>query len=195
MGTVHFTQGHHGLYSADGNPDINRWFLFTEDLTNIAVVRDRNGTTVRDSYSKMIRAALRALRSLGDFNAAVSLIYDQTEVGERLLIPHRTWGEISFGSPSNVIVRFSHDSRKVNEPFVSLYQWLEDLCPPRGVDDETFFEFEDKWSDPLKWKHFFMGRIKKKISKMRSDANKLREDAVALDSVANNVSNALKSIK
>ncbi len=192
MGTVHFTQGHHGLFSTGGQPDTTRWVLLTEELLNVPIARNLE---VRQSHANMIRASLLALQSLGEFNAAVSMITCVDEGKMHLIIPHRTWGEISFGSPSNVMVRFSHDSREANEPFVSIYQWLEDLCPPRGVDDETFFEFEDKWSDPLKWKHFFMGRIKKKISKMRSDANKLREDAVALDSAANKVSDALKSIK
>ncbi len=116
---------------------------------------------------------LRGLLDLEGFNSAVSLHY--VEEGKPYLrLPHRMWGEISLGLPYNLVATFSHDSRESNEPFVSLYQWLEELCLP-DLNVEAFHAFEVEWSDATKWHEFFKMKLLQKVDKLQEAARASRQ--------------------
>ncbi len=184
MGTVHCTQGHHGLYCGSDKPDLSQRVLLSPELIDAPIMSSGSDMKLaRASRASMIRGALRGLQMLKGFDAAVSLITKvDKNVGPYLLIPHRMWGEISLGDPANVVVTFSHDSRYANEPFVAIYQWLEELSPDARVADEVFCAFEREWSSPQKWHAFFESRIRRHVANLRGLAGTHRQKAEHFES-------------
>jgi len=177
MGTVHLTNGHHGLCIREKEIDLSRRVLLTPELLARPIVTfGRSPRLLNEINQKTIRNALQGLMDLRGFNAAVS--HDALEVNGVLHIasPHREWGEITLGTPENVIVGFSHDSRHHNKPFYNILEWLEEDYPNGKLSDEEFAQFVESWTNE-RWRNFFEGRIWSAIDKMRSEAAELRNQA------------------
>lgn len=193
MGTVHLTQGHHGLFCSEDQKSLDRRILLTDDMIDLPISGKQSKLEpIRESWASMTRAALRGLQKLKHFDAAVSITLIADEDEPYLLMPHRTWGEISQGEPDNLVVTFSHDTRKDNAPFKSLYQWLEELVPEGDALDEAFFAFEREWSDPEKWHQFYRKRISQKIDRLQTLAAEARARATDFDSRARSITTALR---
>ncbi len=193
MGTVHLTQGHHGLYCSEDQKSLDERILLTDDMIDLPISKVPNRLEpIRESRAAMVRAALRGLQKLKHFDAAISLIYIADGNEPYLSIPKRTWAEISLGKPHHLVVSFSHDTREANAPFRQLYQWLEELMPEGGALDEVFFAFEREWSDPEKWYQFYRERISREIERLQGMAAQARQSATSYESAARSIIVALR---
>ncbi len=153
MGTVHLTNGHHGLYIRNGKIDLERRVLLTPELLErpIFIRGDRWGSPMQD----VIRGALQGLMDLKGFNAAVSYSTIEHDGIPHITTPKRVWGEISLESPEKIALGFSHDSRYSNKPFTSLLQWLEEEYPDQQLPYEEYKQFCFGWVSAEKWREFF----------------------------------------
>ena len=179
MGTVHLTNGHHGLYIRNAAIDPSRRVILDNELLARPLLI-KKGHALVDSYCGLIRGALRGLMDLTGFDAAVS--FHVIDVGgvPHIMFPHREWGEITYGSPSNVIVAFSHDTRCENSPFRHVSQWLEEQGPHEGFVQDDWERLNRDWSSAERWRGFFERRIQRAIQSWRSEAAVLRHKADAL---------------
>ncbi len=174
MGTVHLTRGHHGLYCWKSTVDRDKWTVLEQAMLSRPVCylsQDYNTPAV-----PVIRAALRALLDLPGFDAAVSYNVIERDQKPHIALPHRVWGEISLGSPENVVLSFSHDSRFENRPFSSQLHWLEEM-PLYELSDEDYKAFCQQWSSTERWLTFFQMRIQRQIDMMHAKAETLRHEA------------------
>ncbi len=178
MGTVHLTNGHHGLICRNKDCHLDRRHVLTEQMLDLQIMLSRDNI-LRSERGSIVRAALHALLNLKGFDSAISLGYSDSPKPS-LIIPKRVWGEIThIGKPRKLVVIFSHDSRKGNAPFYSLEQWLEDNQPKDSTDTE-YSKFEKLWSDASMWDMFFKSRITLEVEKLRSNAEELHEKAMRL---------------
>ena len=185
MGTVHLTNGHHGLYIRSEKIDLERRVILTREMLErpIFIRGDRWGSPMQD----VIRGALQGLMDLKGFNAAVSYGTIEHDGIPHITTPKRVWGEISLESPEKIALGFSHDSRYSNHPFNTLLQWLEEEYPDQQLPYEEYKQFCFGWVSPEKWREFFERRIQKKVETMRSKANALRHEAQGMTERANSI--------
>lgn len=141
----------------------------TEDMLQLPIYSGRGcDIEVSPSYRDAIRAALRGLMSLEDFDAVVSIEYFRFR--KCLIVDDHTWGEISIKhQPTEIVASFKNydpDCRpeiKGKRPFVSIMQWLQD--PETNTEDKRKLAlFQQKWHSPLKWRDFYLARIRKEVS-------------------------------
>jgi hypothetical protein len=141
----------------------------------------------------MVRGAFRGLLALRGFDAAVA--YQVVEKnGQRHLSPaNRIWGEIYLeGDPKDVVAGFSHDTRYDNDPYVNLYQWVEQF--ERGsnrLSDVEFARFEESWASPVKWEEFFRSRIGKNVANLRKETDGFIGKAALLTARASKIERQL----
>ncbi|HEY0010735.1 MAG TPA: hypothetical protein VGB97_02355 [Candidatus Paceibacterota bacterium] len=188
MGTVHLTNGHHGLYIRHNSVDLDMRVLLDEEMLARPIYNGEHLYTAPCQHA--IRGALQALMELPGFNAAVSFGVVERDGIQHIAIPRRVWGEITL-SPSNVVVGFSHDSRYENHPYSSLLQWLEEDYPSGELTDTEFEQFCLGWASPERWRRFFEHRIRMKVREIRRDASNLRQEAQALGNRSNLIESTL----
>jgi hypothetical protein len=178
MGTVHLTNGHHGLYIREPQTEtsLSRRIALTPEILARPIV-GWQGDPIKSEAQGMIRAALQALMDMPGFNAAVSFCAKDVGGVLHLMLPHREWGEITLGTPDNVVVGFSHDTRVYNAPFYRLLQWLEEDYPGGELSEEDFAQFAKKWSSVEQWTLFFEARICRNIMSMSNEAQDLQRKA------------------
>jgi hypothetical protein len=179
MGTVHLTNGHHGLYIRGNQTDVVARPRITLDRELMArPILNREDEPYLSPVHDVVRAALWGLMELSGFDAAVSFRVVEKTDGFHIALPHRVWGEITLGTPDNVIVGFSHDTRYENKPFGrNLLEWLEDGYTAGESSMEEYERFCLRWSYSEKWLTFFEGRIRREVDIIRSRAEKLRAEA------------------
>ncbi|MCB9818949.1 hypothetical protein H6788_02090 [Candidatus Nomurabacteria bacterium] len=185
MGTVHLTNGHHGLYISNDKIDLKQRVLLTQAMLErpIFIRGERWGSPMQD----VIRGALQGLMDLKGFNAAVSYLTVEHDGVLHISTPKRVWCEISLETPWEIALGFSHDSRYRNHPFTTLLQWLEEEYPAGELPYNEFKQFCFGWVSPEKWREFFEHRIQKKVETMRSKANTLRHEAQGMTERANSI--------
>lgn len=183
MGTVHLTNSHHGLYIRSDNVDLEKRVPLDEAMLERTIYNGDHPYTAPSQY--VIRGALRALMDLPGFDAAISYRVVEHEGVPHIAIPKRVWAEITLGTPDNVVLGFSHDSRYENRPYASLLQWLEEDYPSFELTDNEFEQFCQDWSSVERWRKLFETRIQQKIEATRSKADALRQEAQGLDERAN----------
>lgn len=173
MGTVHLTSSHHRLHIHE-RPEVNleERIVLDADLLMRPIYNGRE--PYMNPARHTTRAALQGLMDLNGFNAAVS--YGVIDVGgvPYIQMPKRAWGEITLGTPDNVVLGFSHDTRRGNFAFRSVSQWLEEEFPDGYLDDDAYENFCLSWSSAEKWRRFFEARIRRRITELRSGAELLR---------------------
>lgn len=162
MGTVHLTSGHHGLYFHGGDTDFPRRVQLHYSLLARPIYNSggRTKAEISGGTAQVIRAALQGLMDLDGYDAAVSYHVVLEGGVPHIALPHRVWGEITRGSPKNVVVKFSHDSRYQNRPFFTQLEWLEEECPPnvREMEEVEYQQLCDRWPAE-RWRAFFERRI------------------------------------
>lgn len=189
MGTVHLTNGHHGLYIRNSETDFEKRVLLDSEMLSRPIY---NGSTVvQESTTSLIRGALQGLMDLTGFNAAVSYCVVKQEGVPHLMIPHRIWGEITLDNPKDVVLAFSHDSRRDNYPYSALIQWLEEEYPDRHMSSDEYNQFCSIWSSPEKWRQVFENRIRREIDTIRSKSDSLLKEAESVNERANVIETAL----
>ena len=192
MGTVHLTGSHHGLTIRQRNVDLEERVLLTDELLARPILDSRRAPMGIAIMDRVIRAALQGLRDLRGFNAAVSYGVVVIDSVGHIVHPRRVWGEITLGSPKDVVVGFSHDTRYENHPFVSLLQWLEEESPGGQLNDAQLARFCEKWSSAERWRMFFEARIRREVAVIREASEKLRLRATALAAHADEVAAVLE---
>ncbi|CAN5730242.1 hypothetical protein BH11PAT2_BH11PAT2_06920 [soil metagenome] len=192
MGTVHLTQGHHGLYIRSPGTDPNMRILLTPELL-ARPIYNQVGKIANELTHGVVRGALQALLDLPNFDAAVSFCVVKRDDVPHIVLPHREWSEITFASPENVVVKFSHDSRKDNRAFYHLLEWLEEEYPDGELSEEDFDQFVRAWSSVSRWRSFFESRIRRQIECERSESESLRAKAEDIAVRARTLEAALES--
>lgn len=177
MGTVHLAHGHNNLYArARANQvDLSKRVLLDAELLARPICN--NGCPMTSETPKVMRAALQALMDLRGFDAAVSYGVCELRGVPHIALPHRVWGEITLGSPENVIAAFTHDTRRDNSPFFVQLQWLEGEYPAGELSGEGYADFCEEWSSSLRWKKLFLDRIRREMLILRSKADALYWEA------------------
>ena len=190
MGTVYLTSGHHGLICHVPEADLGRRIVLSPEWLERPVMTTSVAWGSYDNKRQHARAALLALLSLRGIDAAVSY---EVAMGmcPQLRQPKRVWAELTIGGPTNVVLKFTHDTRQENAPFRELYQWLEDHYNPHGTPEQDV-RFQDDWSDPERWKIFFKLRLKQASNQLREKAKRMQMEAGALQRQANKISSLLK---
>ncbi len=169
MGTVDLCGYHQNL------DDKTKYRPLTNKLLANRILNQHN-ERMKHSRMQMLKAMLRALVDLQGIDAVVSLYVDWGPNGEHLKGEGRLWGKLSLTETGVEILRFSHDTRYDNHPFQTLYQWLEDEWPADMSWEHPDYSREcEKWYNTDKWKSFFRQRLERKVSRMLSEAEHLRE--------------------
>jgi hypothetical protein len=174
MGTVHLTNGHHGLYISHDKVDLSSRVVLDAELLARPILNGQQ-PLVRPTQH-VIRAALQGLMDLHGFDAAISYGVVEKEGVSHIQIPHRVWGEITLETPENVIVGFSHDTRYENSPYYNLLQWLEKKYPEDELSYEEFGRFCLEWSSTERWRKFFEARILQRAKALTSQAEHLMRE-------------------
>lgn len=187
MGTVHLTNGHHGLFCHGTDIALESRVLLDEAMLSRPILY--LSQPYMSPRAPVIQAALRGLLDLRGFDAAVAYRVVEIDGVSHIALPHREWAEISLEKPQNVILTFSHDSRFNNRPYASVHHWLEKAPPHLG--DAEFEQFCLEWSSPEKWLQFFQDRLLQEVNKTRWEADKLRADAANADTRATLIESAL----
>jgi len=180
MGIVHLTNSHHELYIHNKEPNLGQRVVMDAELLARPILSSVIGNPPLGDYGqKMVRNALRGLLEMRGFNAAVSYQVVEKEGVPYIALPKRVWGEITLGSPCNIVVGFSHDKRYDNRPFFTLVQWLEEEGPGGELSEEEFFQFVNEWHSS-RWREFFESRVRRahdalipKIFELRREADEL----------------------
>lgn len=192
MGTVHLTNGHHGLCIRGEvrDSDLETRILLNDELLERPVIHTR-GLPLDQQNQNVTRSALRGLMELNGFNAAVSYAVVTYDGALHIASPHRVWGEITLAGPREVIVPFSHDSRFENRPFTLQLEWLEGEYPAGTLSESDFARFCRSWSSSEKWTQLFQDRIRRVMDAKRNEALYLRNEADAVMREAKAIKEAL----
>ncbi len=187
MGTVHLTSGHHGLFIREPNADLSRRVKLDPTWLERPILLP-GGSPAPEVYQKFAKAALRALLAL-PVDAAISYGLAGLE-NPCLQEPKRVWGELTLGDPKNVIVAFSHDTRKANVPYTHLANWTEGPFD-HPMPEEILEGVMGGWNQ-VKWKSFFLRRLKSAEDKLREKAMTMQTEAGALQRRANKIGSLLR---
>lgn len=147
--------------------------IFTEEMLKWPIFAnyiDRKDIE-NGSLLNVHRNVFKGLTQIYPFESKVSIEADPAI--KAFIFSTRTWGEIYF--ENECILRFSHDTRKDNCPFVCLTQWPELECDP-----ETNIEILNSWTADM-WEAFFKGRILDKAKKLKNKSKGKIQDAISLD--------------
>ncbi len=177
MGTVHLTNGHHGLKIRTPETDPAQRILLTREILKRSFVSYDGQLVGPHPYYNVVRGALQALMDLPGFDAAVSHHTILVKNQQHIYLPDREWGEITLGTPDNVVLGFSHDSRESNSPFDSLSEWLEEKGPGNKPSKAQLDRFYTEWSSPEKWLAFFKERLQRTVDELESEVAKLKRKA------------------
>jgi hypothetical protein len=148
-----------------------------------------NRIQIDEEEGQIYRHALEALTQISPFKSIFSLKADLDNKG--LILTKRTWGHIFLNDVS--ILSFSHDSRKDNSPFVSIFDWVEmgQNTPYKNYDE--FIKENDLivktlygWSID-DWVEFFKNKIKDRAIFFNRVAQQKKDHILSLESQAKEI--------
>lgn len=124
-----------------------------------------------------------ALHALGDLGEEVVVFFSLKVEGQRITLSGWEWCEIRFASTGELIMSFTHDTRKNNVPFCRLSEWLEEDWEQKSLA----FNLEE-WSTVEKWKAFFLKRA-------QGVANSLGKKAIGFEGEAKKCRKKIEEIE
>lgn len=163
---------------------------FTENMLTWPIVSftDYPEPCVNIERNTILKNALGALTQLSPFHVKISVTAEIEN--ERLSYENRTWGKI-FLNEENVLT-FSHHSKKANDAFADLAEWVE--------LEEKPFQNEKQWRDDWQkilvtlakwsvddWVKFFKEKIVSRAMHLKNKANKKKKDAEELEKSADTI--------
>lgn len=189
MGTVHLTSGHRNLLVED--LATNNWQPLRESYLEAQILDPRH-QPIPERQQRFTVAALRALLSLRNVNAAISYHLLPGEAPQ-LQVTERIWGDLYIDGCGETVVQLPSSCRSknirlgVNENRDHLWRWLEGQPGPSraaGGDRARFYEF---WSDPARWEQYFKQRLQQASDELQAQARTLHQQAAVLEVRAVNI--------